>query len=265
MLRQIFDGIDNAHNGEVERIKVPSDRGISSLENEIEKKKPDLMIALGRKGYQLARRLSRKYAIVSGMMPISPGKVSGISLLPSPDVLFNFLNQVAPRVKRVYVLHNPNTTWLIRIAAEVTKAAGIELMPVKVESTKEAVNVYQDLFKKIQPQTDAIWLSADPVTSHDKLILPMILKEAWQKKFVVFSSKPGHARRGVLFSVLPNNKMLGKLLVDKAVETSDDMGNPTVDPNSALMLAVNVRTAGHLGISYTNKQKESFDLIFPSK
>jgi putative ABC transport system substrate-binding protein len=80
---------------------------------------------------------------------------------------------------------------------------------------------------------------------------------------VVFSSKPSHAKRGVLFSTYPDNFALGKHLFTMVHELEQQPEQKNFAALKSTLLAVNLRTAAHLGLKYSSEQQQSFKLTFP--
>jgi len=229
------------------------------------------VIVLGHSGWKLAKKLSKRelpngnkaFHVVSGALPISPNGISGISLITDPSYLFNYLRQVAPQVKKIHVAYSKRSTWLIDIAKIAAQQQGLSLQLKQVTNTKEAINFYQQLFKSGVSNKDAIWLPLDRISSNDKVTLPFILEKAWTKGVVVFSSKPSHAKRGALFSTYPDNFALGKHLFTMVQELDKQPEQKDFSPLKTTLLAVNLRTAAHLGLKYSAKQQQQFKLTFP--
>ena len=221
------------------------------------------VIVLGRLGYRLAKSLPKEFNVVSGALPISPNGVSGISLISDPAQLFDYLGQVAPDVKRIHIAYSKRSNWIIELAVKAVKERNLTLNLNKVKNTKEAINFYQNLFRSKIPKNEAIWLPLDRISSHDKIILPFVLEKAWSQDVVVFSSKPSHAKRGVLFSTYPDNHNLGENLFNMLDSLEKQPDQKRFAALSALKLAVNLRTATHLGLKYSRKQKQDFKLTFP--
>jgi len=93
----------------------------------------------------------------------------------------------------------------------------------------------------------------------------MLLQKAWDRDLAIISNKPAHAKRGALFAMYPDNRGLGQelaLLLDHVNETAQQS---EVLPLSRLNLAVNLRTAAHLGLNFTLRQQEDFTLTFPPR
>ncbi len=233
------------------------------------------VIVLGRSGWKLAKKLSiltklepnqepsKRFQVVSGALPISPNGISGISLIADPAYLFNYLEQVAPNVKHIHVAYSKKSAWLIELAKVAAEEKGFTLDIEKVANTAEAIAFYQQLFDSGISQKDAIWLPLDRVSSHDKITLPLILEKAWAKEVVVFSSKPSHAKRGALFSTYPDNFALGKHLFTMVQELDQQPEQKNFAALTSTLLAVNLRTAAHLGLKYSSEQQQLFKLTFP--
>lgn len=221
------------------------------------------VIVLGRLGYNLAKSLPKEFNVVSGALPIRPNGVSGISLITDPGYLFEYLTQVAPEVNRIHIAYSKRSDWIIELAKTAAVKQGLSLELKKVNNTKEAVQYYQHLFESDVSKQDAIWLPLDRVSSHDKITLPIILEKAWAREMVVFSSKPSHAKRGALFSTYPDNFVLGQRLYQMLVALSKQPQQKRFAALSSLQLAVNLRTAAHLGLKYSSEQQQSFKLTFP--
>ncbi len=116
--------------------------------------------------------------------------------------------------------------------------------------------------------------------------MSQILEQAWEKNLVVFSGNPSHIRRGLLFSMYPDNTRLGQALGQLAQEIqvrheqtgssleaeNPDTGIPAeslaphkqhihILPLEHLHTGINLRTAEHLGIEISREQE--FDIIYP--
>lgn len=238
---------------------------------QLKQKQINKVIVLGRSGWQLAKYLSKRlkadgkkeFHVVSGALPISPNGISGISLITDPAYLFNYLQQVAPQVEKVHVAYSNKSAWLIELAKQAAQEQGLILDLKKVTSTKEAISFYQQLFDSGVSNKDAIWLPLDRISSNDKVTLPLILEKAWKKEVVVFSSKPSHAKRGALFSTYPDNFALGKHLFTMVQELDKQPEQKDFAALKSTLLAVNLRTAAHLGLKYSAKQQQEFKLTFP--
>ena len=114
-------------------------------------------------------------------------------------------------------------------------------------------------------QDTALWLLQDSKVVDSKVVLPFILEKAWQKHIVVFSSALSHVKKGVLFSMYPNNEAHGEQLASLLLQESRGSSNQrnTLSPTNGLQDAINSRTAEHLGLNLSRSKLREFDVVFP--
>jgi putative ABC transport system substrate-binding protein len=258
---QILKGIEAEFDGQVYHYKLPSRFNSLEVSKDIVS---DKVIALGKRGMSIAKQIYKEKPVVVGALPIKPNGISGVSLMADPAVLFESLNELAPEVKIVTVLYSQASAWVIEDALVKAKAKNLILKPIEVSDIKSAVKKYNELFEQHGSESMAIWLPLDPITANEQIIVPTILERAWKNKIVVFSSKPTHAKRGALFSALPDNELLGKQLAQLVNSFNYKKRPSTVDPLRSIKLAVNLRTAAHLGYDYQPKAVSQFALTFPN-
>ncbi|WDE13871.1 ABC transporter substrate-binding protein [Thalassomonas haliotis] len=260
IFQQITRGIAEEADEEILEIKLSNQFDPDDAAKKIT---TDKVIALGKRGLQVARKIYKDKPVVVGALPIRPNGISGVSLTADPDELFDYLHELAPKITKVTVLYTPASAWVIDDAKEKAKAKGLSLNGIKVENIREAVKAYDRIFAREDLSQTAIWLPLDPITANDKIIVPVILEKAWSNKMVVFSSKPNHAKRGALFSAIPNNELLGRQLVRLVEKISAQPLPSIVKPLKTVKLAVNLRTAAHLGYEYGSGKRSGFALTFP--
>jgi putative ABC transport system substrate-binding protein len=261
----------NSQRISIEKFIIKKSFNAKDIAKNLEQKHINKVIVLGRSGWKLAKQLSsftldnqtKKFQVVSGALPIRPNGVSGISLITDPAYLFNYLYQVAPKVTQVHVAYSARSAWLIDLAKVAASEKNLKLNLKLVTSTAEAITFYQQLFDSGVSSKDAIWLPLDHISSHDKITLPLILEKAWAKEVVVFSSKPSHAKRGALFSTYPDNFALGQHLFTMVQELEEQPEQKNFSALKSTLLAVNLRTAAHLGLKYSSEQQQQFKLTFP--
>ncbi|WP_196138328.1 ABC transporter substrate binding protein [Aliikangiella sp. G2MR2-5] len=261
--QEILQGVKTSAGTEVIENVLPKEFDVSEITQKLEVQGIKKVIVLGRAGYQLAKKLPADITVVSGALPIHPNGISGISLISDPGSLFYYLKQVAPEVARIHVAYSQRNEWLIELAKQAAIEHKLELNAKQVESTGDAIAFYNQLFDSDISNVDAIWLPLDKVSSHDKVTLPLILEKAWSKEVPVFSSKPSHAKRGALFSTYPDNVALGSRLAIMVNELADQSTQEKFAALKSLQLAVNLRTAAHLGLKYSDEQLDTFKVTFP--
>lgn len=266
VFQTIIEGIESVRDIRATAIAVSDTIDMETLAKKGVPEKYDGMISLGRQGLLAARTFNTQMPVVVGALTFIPDGYSGVSLTPSPELLFDQISELAPTVKQIHVVYDPkDNEWLIRLAEKEAMRKGWQFNALSAHSLREAVHLYRDLLLRIQHKTEAIWLPLDTTTTTDDVVLPLLLEAAWDKDILMFSSKPSHAQRGALFSMVPDQFGLGKQLAQMVLQLSSGEKTPRVQPLSSLKTAVNLRTAAHLGLRFSQKQEAGFNLTFPSQ
>ncbi len=268
---KIIEGIENNADTRVTSYPLRSDIDSDALKSSLRIQNTKVVIALGRQGMKFASTLDRSISVVGGAVLTVPDSEargqSVISLAPDPALLFARLKAMLPTAKRVFVVYDPNFNgWLIKLARDAAHAQGLELVAYESHYLRGAVKRYQEIFSASDSRQDALWLPQDPTTVEEGSVLPLVLQESWNRNLTVFSSSFGHVQRGVLFSLYPDNEGLGKSLVGLArgILASGDKGKSGMLSLHDVQVAVNLRTAKHLGLELGLQQK-SFDAVFPEQ
>lgn len=265
---KILEGIDDQARVRVPRFAIGGSAGTPALDAELRKHEVRVLIALGRNGLKAAMALDRELAIVAGgVLSVPEAETRGLtvhSLAPDPVLLFTKLKSLMPAARRVLVVHDPRqNAWLMRRARDAARVQALELVVQEADDLKSAIRFYQESFAAADPRRDVLWLPQDSTTVDDSAVLPLVLQEAWNRSVAVFSSSVAHVKRGALFSLYPNNIELGRSLANSALAALAVGHAPRgVLPLREVLVAVNVRTAAHLGIALGGKP-HSFDLVFP--
>ena len=268
----IRSGVKKSVRNSVREFEITKGQGPPELNSWISQNEIKTMVSLGKKGLEACAQLPKDMRMVVGavLAPLQEDDCAlygGIALAPAPDRLFEKLKQLAPNVATVIVVYNAElNNWLIDYARPAAQKWGLVLQTIESEDLLESAQIYQDLIEKGIGNTTAIWLPQDPFTVDQKTVLPILLKESWRANFVVFSSNPAHVNRGVLFALYPDYRAMGERLGKLAVEASQAAGNKKtpIQPLQDVLIAVNLRTADHLKLNLTKKQRKSFDLTFPA-
>ena len=267
---KIIEGIEAQAGAPVASYAVGANVAPADMVANLKRQDIRVVITLGREGMKAAAALEREFGVVVGGVVSGPEGESRnypvVSLAPDPGMLFERLKQFMPGARRVVVVYNPKqNAWLMRLARDAARRHGLELLAVEASDLKSAVRLYQEQLASIDPKHDALWLPQDSTTVEDSAVLPLVLEAAWSRNLAVFSSSVTHVRRGALFSLYPNNTALGRQLAASALnypKNSNAPGAATVPLKDAL-LAVNVRTASHLGLQLT-PPRQGFDMVFPT-
>lgn len=267
---QIITGIESQTKGRVANFAVGANADVSELNSSLKRKDTKVVIALGRQGAKAASTLDSNIGVVVGGVLSAPGNESRdrqINILsPDPSLLFARLKIMMPKAKRIFAVYDSRQNdWLIRLAKEGARVQGMELIAYPAQDLRSAMLAYQDILSTSNPQHDALWLPHDPVTVEESTVLPMVLRESWNRNLAVFSSSFGHVKRGVLFSLYPNNVELGRRLADSALNflATGEIETSGMVPLREVLMAINLRTAQHLGIN--TGRPLTFDMAFPEQ
>jgi putative ABC transport system substrate-binding protein len=266
---KIVEGIENKVGSRLVVYPVGANTDVDVLNTVLKRQGAKVVIALGRQGLQTASLLDKELAIVaSGVVsvPDSDARYAAtLSLTPDPTLLFARLKGLLPGVKRVYVLYDPQKSeWLIRHAREAAKLHNIELVGYEARDLGTAARTYEQVLQVADGKRDAIWLPQDSTTVDENTILPLVLRESWSRSVPVFSSSFIHVKKGVLFALYPNNLELGRSLGEVGLSLlAGDTGKKGMMPLRDVFTAVNVRTAGHIGLRLGYQQQKGFDAVFP--
>lgn len=266
---KIIEGIEDGTKLAVRNYPIRPDQDLAVLNAQLKRNGTKVVIALGRQGLKATSGLDRDIPVVVGGVLAVPEaetrSLTGVSLTPDPALLFARLKSLLPGVKRVQVVYNPQQNdWLIRIARDAAKAHGLDLVAHEARDLGAAARMYENLFATSDARRDAVWLPQDGTTVDETTILPLVLKESWNRNVPVFSSSFLHVKKGALFALYPNNLELGRTLASSALAAmTGDARRRGVLPLREVHTAVNLRTASHIGLSIGDQQQRSFDFIFP--
>ncbi|MHB8473017.1 MAG: ABC transporter substrate binding protein [Gammaproteobacteria bacterium] len=269
---QITDGISAYSRLPAVTYVLQDDSSTSSLRGWLDKQQCAATIALGRRAVDAAAGLDRRAPLIVGAVLTTPGTgtqgVTGISLVPDPELMLRRLREMAPAVRRVTVIYNPkDNAWLVAQAQTAAQRHGLILDALPAADLRAAARLYREALRSNEARDKALWLPTDPTTVDENLILPMVLEGAWNQNIVVFSSNPIHVKRGVLFALYPDNAALGRSLAALAAQQAQRAPDRSqaVAPLRDFLIAVNLRTAAHLGLEYSTEQLSGFHLVFPSQ
>lgn len=271
----IIKGIGEALGGNFETRALASSDTADDVLEWARQRDIRTVVTLGNQAFSMSTALSRDVPVVVGAINMSPellrGPHYGITLNPDPAALLQRLKSIAPKTRRVLVVYQREQDgWMIEMARKPAQDLGIILQATAVENLQEAANKYREILNNQVSDSDALWLPQDSAVLDEQAVLPMILKEAWDKRLIVFSSNPSFVKRGILFALYPDNYNMGRSLGDMARRIQapgyrDDPAVQQIEPLRDLLVAFNVRTAAHLGIKYSRDELNKFDLVFPSR
>jgi putative ABC transport system substrate-binding protein len=265
----IIEGVEERLRGRVTSFAAGNNATPADFADEIRRKEIKVLIGLGRSGMRVAAGLANELGVIVGcVVSVQENEVKGFpvhTLAPDPTLLLQRLRKLMPAVKRVHVIYDPRlNAWLIRLARDAARSEGMELLAHEAVDQPAALRLYAQVLSAADPARDALWLAQDSTTVDDNAVLPLVLKEGWNRGLAVFSSNVSHVKRGALFSLYPDNLELGRSLASAALRLlGTPRPAPGVQPLRETRAAVNTRTAAHLGLDIQSRLP-TFDLVFPA-
>ena len=218
----IVKGVEDSIKGTVKQYVLKEGDSLSELKNGLDSEHVQVVIALGTSALAAAQQLPDKLRIVVGAVLMPPTEnvrgVTGITLAPDPEILFDRLKLLAPGVQRVTVVYSQqHNEWLIERAREAARTRALELNALPASDIRASAIIYREVLNKLEHASEAIWLPQDDATVDESAILPLILKEAWDRNLIVISSNAAHVKKGALMALYPDNVGLGRSLATLAI------------------------------------------------
>ncbi len=263
----IVEGFRLAYPAEVQDRMLASDAGLDDVLTILDSTQLKTVVALGNQAMGFVQQLPPDYLSVSSAILAAPVTVApdftAITLAPDPNEMFRELVALAPRIKNVHVSYQPSLHGrLMERARAVAASHGLTLEVHSHESLSQSASWYRTTVKSLNPKTDSLWLLQGDIALRERSVLYNVLKAAWNRKLLVFSSNPSYVSKGVLFSLYPDNQGLGRS-VAAALIAKRNGENIGIQHTRDLLIALNVRTAEHLGLNLSRARLREIDVIFP--
>jgi len=231
----------------------------------LQENRSQVIVALGELPSALTEALAANTPLIYGASALNDNARPGVSLAASPARMFDRLVQIKPDIERVFVVYRPQSSgWLIAAGRAAARDRGFELAATACEDAQQAGAAFARILQQARPGTDAVWLTLDPVVPLNQL-LPVLLRESWDRNLVLFSNNPVDVAKGTLFALYPDYPAMGLQL---ALRARRQVARPTLsgpEASEQLRGAFNTRTASHLGIAPSNQLLKSFDRTFPEE
>ncbi len=265
----IVEGIEKGYDGRVRSRVLPQSISAPKLEAWLESRNIVRVIALGKQAMDLMQVLPENYVTVAGAVlsvpPVVNETFSAITLAPDPDLTFAELKRLAPKVEIVSVIyHKSYHAHLIQRASEVAARHGITLELHAANGARADAQLYHEFFEAKDAKRRSVWLLQGDKSLQNRSILYNLLKDAWYSKLLVFSNNPSYVKKGILFSLFPDNIRMGESLA-AAMEQQNAGKSIGVVQTRDLLSALNIRTAEHLGLPLSRSKRREFDVVFPSR
>lgn len=263
---RIIEGIEMRISGRADIVFINTQTP-GEIAAEVQRRQARLVVAMGRQGLKSISALQGNVPVIAScVVSVQESEIRSYpvyTLAPDPAALFTHLRRLVPSTQSVSVVVDPRqNSWLIKRAREAARPLNIEVEVHETNDPAAALRLYSQILRGAEPGRDVLWLPQDSTTVIEDAVLPLVLKESWNRGVVVFSSQLAHVKRGVLFALYPDEKELGRTLGDAVARTLT--GGKVAEgilPLRDVRIAVNTRNASHLGLSV---QVAAYDLVYPT-
>lgn len=266
VIELIVRGIEKSNHMRFSKYEINAETTVSQIDKVVNNKAKDVVISLGRYALNIINKSSPSIPVIAGATLLNNDDQMGISLIGDPVEFMSMLKHIAPKVKRVHVVYNRhNSEWYINKSIAAANSRGIILKAYQADNLNKAAVLYKEIMNKLEGGEDAVWILMDRVVPQNA-ILPAILKHAWDKGIVTFSSNPAQVKQGVLFALYPSYEKIGNDLAELAGDVVSRRASGSIYPATAtgMKTSINSRTASHLNLSISPLQLEKFDSVFPA-
>jgi putative tryptophan/tyrosine transport system substrate-binding protein len=265
LYQTIIDGMNTASDVRVQSRAVSERTPPDEIKAWLREQRSQVTVVLGDVPQALTEQLSTNTPLIYGAGALNDNALPGVSLAASPAQMFARLRQVKPDVERVFVLYRQQASgWLIAAARAAAREQGLELASAACEDAQQAGAALARVLQQSRPGKDAIWLTLDPVVPLNQL-LPVLLRESWDKHLVLLSNNPVDVAKGALFALYPDYPAMGRQLAERAKRQAARPSLSGPEASEQLRGAFNTRTASHLGIVPSDRVLKSFDRTFPEE
>lgn len=163
-----------------------------------------------------------------------------------------FLLQMAPDIKRVWLPYNPDyptTAVTLQRLREAAPVLAVTLIEMPVDTVNDVMAELAGQTEQEGPDFEAIYIVPDPVIQHDTS-WQAILAFANLHNLPISGNVPLHVQQGALFSYVDNDFETGRLAASLAAEILQG-GNPATIPLDfgEPQLIINYQVAQRLGLT----------------
>ncbi|GLX79735.1 hypothetical protein tinsulaeT_30750 [Thalassotalea insulae] len=266
IFEQIIEGIKQEFPGEVLLYLLDKTSSKQKLGDWIREQNVDAFLPLGSMAKAMLNGTGKHFPLVQGAISrlANGSDHSGIVMLPDPDKMLRHFVELIGTSKDIHLVYNPvNQEYWVSHAIEAAATLGIKLKLYQAADLAHSALAYRQLLSKLNPKHDALWLASDHKIM-DAAIFNHVLEFSWQHELTVFSNKLPDVKRGALFSMFPDNVLMGRNLALMLMQRiKDPRQKAKIEYLSAVKVAINIRTAKHLGLHLSEAELSHYGLVYP--
>jgi hypothetical protein len=158
--------------------------------------RPRLFFAIGQASYDLARKARLRPLIYTYAYRNHSPSDYHVTTQVRPAYVIETLEQLRPLPKRLAILAGPDTRWVATQVLQTAPPSGIEIFASVATDPGHALT----LLRKLDRQTDALWLLADLSTLSEQVIRFAISLQ-YRRGLVLVAPTRTHVKRGALLAL----------------------------------------------------------------
>ncbi len=264
---QIMAGIARTAPGPLQTLALAPDGDQAPVRRWLDahRNRETLLVLLGQRALQTYETGWTEGPVLVGGISALPGQTAwpGVSLIIDPELFVQTLRELLPAIDTLVVIHHAqDQVWLQRVK-HLAAGRGLRVEPMAVADTETAVRQITRTLDQIDPRTTALWFSRNTLSLNTELIFPFVLAETWKRRIAAFSDTVTHTQRGLLFSLYPDYVGVGEELGGRLRDAARGVATEFRFTRAA-RLALNIRTARHLGIVLRPDLIEQAGQVFPT-
>jgi putative ABC transport system substrate-binding protein len=250
--------------GRVVGVKLDNSQAPEELQSLIDRESPDLIYSIGAKAYQYASRFKGPrpllFSSVLNWQRFEPIKNSfGVANELSLSQELSLLRYVLPSAKRVGILYDPRySRERVAEASAYAQEVGLALVERSVENADDL----QEALDALLPQSDLLWLIADPGVLADKRSVELIFKSAEASRKPIYSYSDAYLNYGASLVVAADTPTIGRQAANLATSIlRHDAIADAVQTPAGSHITLNLCQLGKLNASYNEDALDSVNQL----
>ena len=254
--RDALQGFKDAVSCDVREMELNDDRDLGK----IEKKRPDIVLAIGTSAFRKLRRLS-DVPVVYVMAVLAeadrdlPQNISGVTMEIQPAAYFAAMKQVFPTAKRIGLLYDPhNTETFVQEATRDARVAGLVLSDRKLPDPAGLAASLNSMRDTI----DILWILPDTTVATPETI-DYLLRFSIQNNIPLFTFSKKYVDMGAIASLDVDPYDMGTQAADIANKLAAGGKGPVREYARKTRLSINRKAANKMGIQIDDETARRVD------
>ena len=189
-----------------------SEKGVSPewVMDEIARKKPDLVLAIGSSAYRATLEMGTDLPVVFTMVldqgEESTANIAGASIRVDPAEEMEYVRLLFPQVRSLGVVYDPDRSGdVVDRARKAAAAEGIDLTARPATDLSETLRALREL----EDQVDGWWLIPDRTTLTEETVEYLLVESLRRGKPIVAPSRK-YVERGAHVALVPDYAAIGE-------------------------------------------------------